>query len=945
MKEMKKRSKSLPFWSWNDKLEKEELFKQIDWMKACGFGGFFMHARAGLKTEYLSQEWFDCINACIKYAKELGMEAWAYDENGYPSGFVGGELLKDENNLEWYLTVGCGAVDSNAIVSYDISGESLCRIEKDTVCEMALNVYKHNSVSTVDILDNEVVDKFIEKTHDRYKVETKELFSSLEGFFTDEPQYYRKGTPFPHKIADFFQKEYGEDILDCLGLLFVERAGFRRFRYRYWKACQVLMLNNFAKPIYDWCDANKLKLTGHYIEERDLFGQMLFNSGIMPFYEYEHIPGIDWLCRRFMSVVPARQVGSVAAQLGKKEVLTETFAMTGWDVTPQELKAMAEFQYLYGANKTCQHLLPYSEKHERKRDHPMHFTPLNPWVEPGMKPFNDYFDWLGGLMQESVEDVQVAVLHPIRSAYFHYQYNQPSSTEELDSALLKLSNKLAENQIGFHFIDETLLAKYGSIQEGKIVCGACSYTYLIIPKCYTMDASTEKLLKAFVGNGGKVYLADEKPRYREGEEYDYEYLESNITFDDIKKAQPYEIESNIPVYSAYRKSRFGDFVFLVNISSEATAKVKLSVKGKEFLSEYDYATEIAYDSDGSISIKPCQSKLIIIRKGEKKRKENETVLLSGNFEVKERDNNTYLLDFARFSIDGKTYSDLLPIASIFQHLLSMRYEGSLKLEFIFEVRELPTRIHIQSEYDEKTRLWVNGRETQEDDVTNFIKLGENTITLQLYFYEKESVYFALFGEGVSENLRNCLVYDTYLENLYLQGDFGVFSKNGFRKGKEKNVLVADSFYMGKRQDCVGELVQSGEPFFSGRIVLKKFINLSTTNVNLKINARVHYAKVYVNGKLAGTCLFDNEVDISHCAKIGENNVEIELFTSPRNMFGPHHNAKNEEPLLLSPQSFACDIKDNEAAVGFRQSYAFIQAGILKENECADINMIYYGIND
>ena len=49
-----------------------------------------MHARGGLKTEYLGEKWFRCVEACCKRAQELGMEAYAYDENGWPSGFVGG---------------------------------------------------------------------------------------------------------------------------------------------------------------------------------------------------------------------------------------------------------------------------------------------------------------------------------------------------------------------------------------------------------------------------------------------------------------------------------------------------------------------------------------------------------------------------------------------------------------------------------------------------------------------------------------------------------------------------------------------------------------------------------------------------------------------------------------------------------------------------------------
>ena len=44
-----------PFWSWNGRLEEEELRRQIRQMKAAGLGGFFMHARVGLNTPYLSE--------------------------------------------------------------------------------------------------------------------------------------------------------------------------------------------------------------------------------------------------------------------------------------------------------------------------------------------------------------------------------------------------------------------------------------------------------------------------------------------------------------------------------------------------------------------------------------------------------------------------------------------------------------------------------------------------------------------------------------------------------------------------------------------------------------------------------------------------------------------------------------------------------------------------
>ena len=81
-----------PFWSWNGELRGEELVRQAHVMKEMGLGGYFMHSRAGLITEYLGDEWFDLINEVADAAEEDGMEAWLYDEDRWPSGTAGGKV-------------------------------------------------------------------------------------------------------------------------------------------------------------------------------------------------------------------------------------------------------------------------------------------------------------------------------------------------------------------------------------------------------------------------------------------------------------------------------------------------------------------------------------------------------------------------------------------------------------------------------------------------------------------------------------------------------------------------------------------------------------------------------------------------------------------------------------------------------------------------------------
>ena len=349
--------KSVPFWSWNNCLDETELVRQIEDMKSAGIGGFIMHARTGLTDEYLGEKWFSCVAACLKKAKELGMEAWVYDENGWPSGFVGGKLLENEDFRARYLEYSVGEYDASAFASYIKTENGFSRTEAKVagVAEYH-NVYLRISPANTDILKPEVVDAFIAETHEKYYARFKESFGKeLAGFFTDEPQYFRWATPYTPVAAAAFEKD-GEDIRDGLIWLFVKDERGYSFREKYYKELNRLYVEVFYKKLYDWCEAHNCKLTGHSLEEGALFAQMWGGAAVMPTYEYEHIPGIDWLGRDCGNEISPRQVESAAAQLGKRFILTETYGCSGYDVTPKELKSIGEYQFFNGVNKcaiTC----------------------------------------------------------------------------------------------------------------------------------------------------------------------------------------------------------------------------------------------------------------------------------------------------------------------------------------------------------------------------------------------------------------------------------------------------------------------------------------------------------------------------------------------------------------------------------------------------------------
>lgn len=909
--------RSIPFWSWNDKLEPAELKKQIHWMNENGIGGFFMHARAGLQTEYLSDEWLKCIEICAQEAEKLGMDAWIYDENGWPSGFVGGKLLKDEKNRDKYILAECGQYDATATVSYLITEDELIRVSSGKEKGEYLNLYIRTAVSTADVLNPKVVKKFLEFTHEKYKEHFGNAFAKkIKGFFTDEPQYHRANTPYTVMVERYWKEHFREDILDELGLLFLEKKGYRRFRYRYWKAMQELLLENFAKRVYNWCEENHVMLTGHYVEESSMGLQLMCCAGVMPLYEYEHVPGIDWLAKGTDTELPAKQVGSVAAQLGKKKVLTETFGCCGWDVSPSELRRIAGFQYVNGVNVMCQHLLPYSERGTRKYDCPAHYSDINPWVAEDFKTFNDYFARLGCLLGEGKQHVNVAMLHPIRSSYFDYKrymMDEGFNVEKLDDALQRACRVLSSRGIEYHFLDETLLAKYGIVEGDSIGCGLCRYEYLILPTMLTMDRTTEKLLRQYVTQGGRVLLLGGKPRFLEGDAFDYSYLYSNVSLDEIMMSQPYNVEEyETQIYSTYRTLGDEAFIYVVNASNSEIQKQSFdfgpSIRSFRKLDLTDM-TEMPVPME--ITLNPGEDAVLFLSEKELL-KTQELQFYDLRFERAEVfvEKNHFIVDKLRFSKDGISFSETIPCPRMFQQLLRERYEGKIYFKYEFEIDSIPEHIYLKTEKSHDIEAWINGKTLTDTivsgeqytnlyDIKDYVICGANDYTVAVEWYNNEQVYFALFGENVTESLKNCIVYDSELQPIELLGNFGVYPKEDYKDNEDDRFVNAEYFYIGEMPRCVTEPSKEGFPFFAGRMILKQNVIFDTTDILLNIPGDYHMAYVKVNGCEAGKLMFSPTIDISQLARLGENEIEVCLVIGNRNLMGPHHRVGNKDGAILS----------------------------------------------
>lgn len=941
----------IPFWSWNDNLEPDELVRQIRDMKDKGIGGFFMHARGGLETEYLGEKWFECIKACIDESKKIDMNAWSYDENGWPSGFAGMKLLEDPANLENYLSREvCGKFDEKADAVYFLDGTTLKRVFAPCGEGTYVNVTICTNPSVVDILDKDIVKKFINLTHERYLKECGSDFGTfMKGFFTDEPQYYRWDTAYSKVLIPYFKEEYGIDLWDEIGKLFVECDGAYAFRYKYWNALHKFYIESFAKQIYDWCESHGCQLTGHSVEESAMFMQMWCCAGVMDFYEYEHIPGIDWLGRRITNELMPKQIGSVCEQLGKKHVLTETFALCGWDVTPTELKRIAEWQYVNGVNLMCTHLSPYSIRGQRKRDYPLHYSEHNSWHEK-FRHFNDYFSYLGYLLAESENRVNTLIIHPIKTAYLTYdRRNDWASVKELDESFENIIEKYGAKNIPHHYGDENIMKRHASVENGKIKVGKCDYKYVVLPWIKTLDRSTYELIKEFLAQGGNLVMEHGKPEYLEGEPYAFDDLVANATMEDILSDLEYKVETESDkIRTAYRTGEFGTFLYAVNIGESAVdAKITLNSKYPVLYDLQTLETKPLVIKDGKVELHlEFGGSAIIFESNEpyenKESQENQEIDLSGEWKVIDSTDNSLTIDKARISFDGENYGKKSYIMSIFNDLIKKQYVGKIYLKYEFNVREIPERIYLESERMGIISCSVNGKKIEFNgqgtldksfitaDLAGLLKVGVNEILYEIDFYQDEHVYFVLSDvTPEKESLKNCLSYNTELESIYVRGDFGVYD-DGLKRIDDLVMLTEGEHYIAKANKTLTpeNFTVQGYLFFAGKLVIEKDIIINKNSSLLNITGRRAIVEVCVDGKVIKTLMFENTLDLFEFADGKTHTVRLTVYASNRNIYGPHHFV-HYEPLGVTPYSFDFigGWKDDGTCVDYRENYSFVKFSI------------------
>ncbi|MFY7953318.1 MAG: hypothetical protein ACOVT5_12490, partial [Armatimonadaceae bacterium] len=545
-----------PFWAWNGRLDKAELLRQVHVMKEMGLGGFFMHSRVGLVTEYLGDEWFDCINACADEAAKLGMEAWLYDEDRWPSGTAGGLVTADPAHRMRHLRLAvvdaaqwdgcpdclaCFAVDGDGLSYREARrlnpGDAVpsgWRVLVFTVEEMARSNF-YNGTTYVDTMSRAATDAFLKSTHELYVERCGDrLGSTIRGIFTDEPHRGPLMTSFGQGVGNSewlapwtpglparWKADFGDDLIDHLPELFLHPDGQRLHptKWRYVETCLALFEENFCIPMDNWCRDHGVVLTGHFLHEDSLTAQVAMNGSMMRCHTTMELPGIDVLTEGNRCWWIANQLQSVGRQFSKDWRMSELYGCTGWQMTLEDHKNVGDWQALFGINLRCHHLSWFTMEGEAKRDYPASILHQSAWWRD-YRAVEDYFARLGVVLSTGTPVCPTLVIHPVESVWSQVHPGwcdglgaKAPAIAALEEQFAQTFETLAGAGIDFDYGDEGLLARHGEVDGALLRLGDARYGQVVVSGCTTLRASTVRLLKAIAANGGEVLFVGERPTH------------------------------------------------------------------------------------------------------------------------------------------------------------------------------------------------------------------------------------------------------------------------------------------------------------------------------------------------------------------------------------------------------------------------------------------------
>lgn len=518
----------------------------LDRAAELGMGGFCVNMD-DTALGYLADEsavW-DSLADFIDKAFARGFSVWIYDERAYPSGAAGDLVLRElpdaqvkglvcmkrdtaGGDVEWtcgdcrfaaaYPVKNGVLLTKSAVVLTPENGVIRANLPGGDWRILAfqtrpINYLTENKVPYVDLMRLDVVSKFIEVTHERYRRHLgDDRIRKITAFFTDEP-----GLPV-HGCSSYFDEtdavcawtEEMDAILPGFEARYVDLfydtdGDFASSRRLWWKTAARLFGENYFGQIAAWCGQYGTKMTGHLYGEETLSMQIGLNADLFGLMRHMQMPGVDRLYCDDPRDVTAEKTASSAAHLyGRTSVMSEnSFHLEhNWWKTPEKATHenrlnSAYYQAQLGVNQAASY---FGYPDDDRADYELKAARAGVFTSYG------------------VHKTDVLVLIPMTAAYErfavpdHKYWNvgpctsapyQGESMQKLESAYGTVLETLEDALFDFDLIDEAGLAGC-RVHHGRITTGYEEFSALVLFDSGDFDAPVRQFVGDFLACGGHV---------------------------------------------------------------------------------------------------------------------------------------------------------------------------------------------------------------------------------------------------------------------------------------------------------------------------------------------------------------------------------------------------------------------------------------------------------
>ncbi|MEW6237700.1 MAG: glycosyl hydrolase [Candidatus Omnitrophota bacterium] len=544
----------VPFWFLNHRLEKEELLRQIEEFQQQGMGGFILHARHGLLTPYLSNEWMQLIQLCAREGHRRGMQVWLYDEDNWPSGTAGGAVTDAEPSFRQTTLVLAQTIatapgrsirlkaDEDIAYVLGITGAGECRNLSDwprngviedvppeivQILVFAKKVFRGGFHGYyLDTLNPQAVEAFVNATHRRYREFLGEDAGIIAGVFTDEPRFgvlAANEIPWTAALPQRFKRLYDYDIEYALPSLVLAGEGeAAAHRCRFLQCVTDMYCEAYFQTVRAACQEAGWLSIGHPECEGEPARQAWTQGDYFRTAEYWDYAGCDalfdsaWPRAGFCNnLLACKSASSAAHWLGKPRTMSEAFGVAGgWRLSLADIDRLAAFQMALGINFFVPHAAYYSIEGFRKWEcPPAHSYQQTFW--PWYGRFAERLARLSAMLSQGGHIAAALVLYPMRSFWglFSLSADDRQRAGQWENAFSIFCETLLRHHYDFDFIAEDWALHLQGDGEGAILYAPSGdarkrYSILLIPLCRVVLSKTVDILERLAQQGTKILFAE-----------------------------------------------------------------------------------------------------------------------------------------------------------------------------------------------------------------------------------------------------------------------------------------------------------------------------------------------------------------------------------------------------------------------------------------------------